>query len=202
MTEKTAKEVATKIISNINDETWRKYYFASLQDDATLHDQVLAFHDMYGSPIRQKVQPRLVDVSDEEIALRINLVAEEFREWLDAFGLSYTLQFSNSKEVDNGDQKIVYEHATMGPKVEAVTISSIRNNIDVVEIADASGDLKYVLEGADITFGIPSQKISQEIHASNMTKLDEKGQPIFREDGKIMKGEFYTPPNLEAIIKG
>ncbi len=38
------------------------------------------------------------------------------------------------------------------------------------------------------------------VHESNMSKLDEDGKPIYREDGKVLKGPNYKPPNLEDLI--
>ncbi len=38
------------------------------------------------------------------------------------------------------------------------------------------------------------------VHESNMSKLDEDGQPIYREDGKVLKGPNYKPPNLEDLV--
>jgi predicted HAD superfamily Cof-like phosphohydrolase len=38
------------------------------------------------------------------------------------------------------------------------------------------------------------------VHESNMSKLDEDGQPIFRKDGKVLKGPNYAPPNLEDLV--
>lgn len=71
---------------------------------------------------------------------------------------------------------------------------------DIVAVADALGDLDYVVNGAAIEHGINLPKVTAEIHRSNMTKLGPGGLPIYREDGKILKGENYTPPNLEPVL--
>lgn len=71
---------------------------------------------------------------------------------------------------------------------------------DLVAIADALGDLDYVVNGAAIEYGIDLPAITAEIHRSNMTKLGPDGKPIYREDGKILKGEDYEPPRLEPIL--
>lgn len=73
---------------------------------------------------------------------------------------------------------------------------------DIVAIADALGDLDYVVNGAAIEYGIDLPKITAEIHDSNMTKLGPDGNPIYREDGKILKGADYRPPNLEPLLRG
>jgi len=73
-------------------------------------------------------------------------------------------------------------------------------NDDIVGVADALGDLEYVVNGAALVWGINLPEVVKEIHRSNMTKLGADGQPIYREDGKILKGEFYEKPNLERVL--
>jgi predicted HAD superfamily Cof-like phosphohydrolase len=75
-------------------------------------------------------------------------------------------------------------------------------NNDKVEIADALGDQLYVLLGTINTHGMQSiiEPIFEEIHASNMSKLGTDGKPIYREDGKILKGENYFRPNLKQFL--
>ena len=73
---------------------------------------------------------------------------------------------------------------------------------DIVEIADALTDILYVVYGAGHAFGIDLDKCYAEVHRSNMTKLDDDGKPLFREDGKVMKSSSYEPPNLSKIILG
>ena len=72
---------------------------------------------------------------------------------------------------------------------------------NIVEVADALTDLLYVIYGAGLTFGIDLDKTFAEVHRSNMSKLGEDGKPIYREDGKILKGPNYTPPDLTFILK-
>ena len=71
---------------------------------------------------------------------------------------------------------------------------------DLIEVADALGDLAYVIYGAAVTYGIDLDAVIAEIHRSNMTKLGTDGKPIYRSDGKVMKGPNYEPPNIEKII--
>ncbi len=73
---------------------------------------------------------------------------------------------------------------------------------DLVEISDALGDQLYILLGSILRHGMQHKIIDvfNEIHASNMSKLDSNGNPIFREDGKILKGENYFKPNLKQFI--
>lgn len=71
---------------------------------------------------------------------------------------------------------------------------------DKVEMADALADLEYVIHGMAHSLGIPSQKVFDEVHRSNMTKMGADGLPVYREDGKLMKGPNYEPPNLKPIL--
>ena len=71
---------------------------------------------------------------------------------------------------------------------------------DITEIADALGDMAYIIWGTALEYGIPLDKIIAEIHCSNMSKLDANGKPIMRADGKVLKSERYTPPNIAAIL--
>lgn len=75
-------------------------------------------------------------------------------------------------------------------------------NGDIVEIADALGDQLYILFGTILKHGLEHkiEEVYDEIHRSNMSKLDEKGQPIFREDGKILKSNLYFKPDIKKIL--
>ena len=76
-------------------------------------------------------------------------------------------------------------------------------NKDVVEIADALGDMLYIWCGTVLKHGMQDviTYIFDEIQRSNMSKLDESDQPIFREDGKVLKGANYFKPNIKKIIE-
>jgi len=71
---------------------------------------------------------------------------------------------------------------------------------DLVEVADALTDILYVTYGAGLAFGIDLDKCFAEVQRSNMSKLGADGQPIYREDGKIMKGPNYSEPDLKNIV--
>lgn len=75
-------------------------------------------------------------------------------------------------------------------------------NGDIVEIADALGDQLYILFGTILKHGLQHkiEEVYDEIHRSNMSKLDENGMPIFREDGKILKSNLYFKPDLKKIL--
>jgi predicted HAD superfamily Cof-like phosphohydrolase len=73
---------------------------------------------------------------------------------------------------------------------------------DLVGIADALGDKLYILCGTILKHGLQHkiEEVFAEIQRSNMSKLGEDGKPIFREDGKILKGPNYTPPSIGPIL--
>ena len=71
---------------------------------------------------------------------------------------------------------------------------------DLVEVADALTDILYVVYGAGHAFGIDLDECFNEVHRSNMTKLGEDGRPMYREDGKVMKGPHYSEPDLTQFI--
>jgi predicted HAD superfamily Cof-like phosphohydrolase len=73
-------------------------------------------------------------------------------------------------------------------------------NADMVEVADALTDLLYVVYGAGHAFGINLDKCFEEVHASNMSKLGADGKPIYREDGKVLKGENFFTPDLTKVL--
>ena len=85
---------------------------------------------------------------------------------------------------------------------EVFELSEAIDEMDIVAVADALTDILYVTYGAAAAFGIDLDACFKEVHRSNMSKLDANGQPIYREDGKVMKSELYSKPNLEPILFG
>ena len=74
---------------------------------------------------------------------------------------------------------------------------------DIVEVADALGDMLYILCGTIIEHGMQDliDEVFEEIHRSNLSKLDGNGNPIYREDGKVIKGPNYFKPDIKKIIE-
>jgi predicted HAD superfamily Cof-like phosphohydrolase len=70
----------------------------------------------------------------------------------------------------------------------------------MLEIADALTDILYVVYGAGHAFGIDLDDCFNEVHSSNMTKLGADGRPLYRDDGKVMKGPNYREPDLTPFI--
>lgn len=81
-------------------------------------------------------------------------------------------------------------------------LEELENAEDIVEIADALVDLHYVVMGSVLEFGLQGifRELFDEVHDSNMSKLDDEGNPIFREDGKVLKSKNYRAPELAKII--
>ena len=75
-------------------------------------------------------------------------------------------------------------------------------NGDLVEIADACGDMLYILWGTLLKHGLQHKisEVFQEIQSSNMSKLDDNGEPIYREDGKVLKSDLYFKPDIRKIL--
>lgn len=73
---------------------------------------------------------------------------------------------------------------------------------DMVEVADALGDLMYILFGTIMKHGMQHKivEVFEEIQRSNMSKLGEDGKPIYREDGKVLKGPNYFKPDIKSIL--
>jgi len=74
---------------------------------------------------------------------------------------------------------------------------------DIVGIADALGDQLYILCGTILKHGLQHkiEEVFHEIHVSNMSKLGADGKPVFREDGKILKGPGYFQPDIKKILE-
>jgi predicted HAD superfamily Cof-like phosphohydrolase len=80
-------------------------------------------------------------------------------------------------------------------------LEAAKNN-DIIEVADALGDMLYILCGTIIEHGMQNkiEEIFDEIQKSNMSKLGSDGKPIYREDGKVMKGPNYFKPDISKIL--
>ena len=113
--------------------------------------------------------------------MRLNIDLEEFLELVSACGM----------ELFHKGEPVLLENCTF--------ISNGKTP-DPVEIADALGDGIYVKYGHAIERGLPLDDCLREIHRSNMSKLDANGNPILRDDGKILKGPNYSPPDLDGVI--
>ena len=85
-------------------------------------------------------------------------------------------------------------------KEEIDELTDAIKNKDLLEVADALTDILYVTYGAGHAFGIDLDKCFDEVQNSNMSKLDENGNPIYNDSGKVMKGPNYFKPNLSKFV--
>ncbi len=74
---------------------------------------------------------------------------------------------------------------------------------DLVEVADALGDILYILCGTILKHGLEHKiaEVFEEIQRSNMSKLDADGKPIYRDDGKVLKSDLYFKPDIAGVLK-
>ena len=86
-------------------------------------------------------------------------------------------------------------------KEELNELEEAINNNNLVEVADALTDILYVTYGAGHSFGINLDACFEEVQNSNMSKLDKNGNPIYNENGKVLKGPNYFEPNLRKYIE-
>ena len=72
--------------------------------------------------------------------------------------------------------------------------------IDKAELTKELADLLYVVYGMAVTFGLPIDEVFERVHRSNMSKLGDDGKPLYRDDGKVLKGPNYQPPKLDDLF--
>ena len=114
----------------------------------------------------------------------------------EAFGLGI-----NQKPIANLSlNKLKLRYDLMAEENEEY-LEAAKNN-DLIEVADALGDMLYILCGTILEHGMQNkiEEVFNEIQRSNMSKLGADGKPIYREDGKVMKGPNYFKPNISKII--
>ncbi|MGB1449512.1 MAG: hypothetical protein ACPG8F_06695 [Flavobacteriaceae bacterium] len=122
---------------------------------------------------------------------------------LDAVALfhnAFKIGCSNSPTVDLPDDIKQLRFKLM--EEENLEYLEAAKNNDMVEVADALGDMLYILCGTILTHGMQHkiEEVFQEIQRSNMSKLGEDGEPIYREDGKVLKGPNYFKPDIAKIL--
>ena len=116
------------------------------------------------------------------------------------FHTAFKIGYSDSPTANLGESKHLLRYNLMKEENEEY-LEAVQNN-DLVEIADALGDMMYILCGTIIEHGLQykMEAVFDEIQRSNMSKLGEDGKPIYREDGKVMKGPNYFKPDFSKII--
>ena len=118
-----------------------------------------------------KVPPRDFD-NQEDRKFRMRLLTEEFKEVAGAMGFLVTVEIESNSYAPLSKENCLKELC----------------------------DLKYVTDGAAVAFDMDMDRAFIRVHDSNMSKLDDNGQPIFREDGKVLKGPNYKEPNLGDLV--
>lgn len=115
----------------------------------------------------------------------------------DAFGIENKSQPSAAVK----PEVIELRHRLMHEENEEYLEAAKAGNL--AEVADALGDMMYILCGTILSHGLQDiiEDVFEEIQRSNMSKLGVDGKPIYREDGKVLKGPGYFRPNIEAIIQ-
>lgn len=117
-----------------------------------------------------------------------------------AFHTAFKLGYLESPKADLGKDKNLLRYKLMREENEEYLEAA--NNDDLAEVADALGDMLYILCGTIIEHGMQHkiEEVFEEIQRSNMSKLGDDGEPIYREDGKVLKGPNYFKPNIEGIL--
>ncbi len=117
------------------------------------------------------------------------------------FHTSFGLGVSETLKADLGENKNKLRFNLMDEENKEY-FEAVQNN-DLVEVADALGDMLYILCGTILEHGMQHkiEQVFEEIQRSNMSKLGADGKPIYREDGKVLKGPNYFKPNIEDILE-
>ncbi|QNM85616.1 nucleoside triphosphate pyrophosphohydrolase family protein [Polaribacter pectinis] len=117
------------------------------------------------------------------------------------FHTAFKLNMNSEPIADIGEDRKKLRFELMKEENEEY-LEAAQNN-DLVEVADALGDMLYILCGTIIEHGMQDKitEVFNEIQRSNMSKLGENGKPIYREDGKVLKGPNYFKPNIKEILE-
>jgi len=116
------------------------------------------------------------------------------------FHKAFGLGVNNTPTTDIDESTINLRFSLMDEENKEY-LEAIKNN-DMIEVADALGDMLYILCGTIITHGMQDviDDVFEEIQRSNMSKLGSDGKPIYREDGKVLKGPNYFKPDISKIL--
>ncbi|OBX24564.1 putative HAD superfamily Cof-like phosphohydrolase [Gelidibacter algens] len=116
------------------------------------------------------------------------------------FHTAFKIGHRETPKADLGMEKNLLRYKLMREENEEYLEAANAN--DLVEVADALGDMLYILCGTIIEHGLQHkiEAVFDEIQKSNMSKLGEDGEPIYRDDGKVLKGPKYFVPNIQDIL--
>jgi predicted HAD superfamily Cof-like phosphohydrolase len=116
-------------------------------------------------------------------------------------------QFNTTYKVPTSETAVLPDDATMDRiysliHEELMELCDAMDTKDLVGIADALTDILYVTAQQARVIGLPVDSLLAEVQRSNMSKLGSDGEPIFREDGKVLKGPNYSPPDIKGVLGG
>lgn len=123
----------------------------------------------------------------------ISEAARKVKEFHETFGLTVNDEPTEPNFEDRDFRRVLLQE-----EAEEARRAFLEGNIEA--IAKELADVLYVTYGAALTYGIDIDQVFDEVHKSNMSKVDDEGNPIYREDGKVMKGPNYQPPRLTPLI--
>ncbi len=123
---------------------------------------------------------------------------DHVRTFHDAFGISNATEPTGTI----GDREAILRYKLIREENEEYLDAALRG--DLVEVADALGDVLYILCGTLLKHGLQHKidEVFREIQRSNMSKLDADGKPIYRDDGKVLKSDRYFRPDIASILEG
>lgn len=117
------------------------------------------------------------------------------------FHQTFGLEYHEEPTTNMSDRIIELRHRLMQEENDEYLEAAKAKDLTLV--ADALGDKLYILCGTILAHGLQHKilEVFNEIHRSNMSKLDENGKPIYREDGKIMKSSKYFLPDIKTVLE-
>lgn len=140
---------------------------------------VSEFHSVYSLPNRVDAhQPATLDF--DRLHMRMNLIGEEFTELVTAV---YGEEAGRAISEARAKARDLDDHTR-----------------DLVETADALGDLVYVVYGMALEAGIDLPAVLGEIQRSNLSKLLPSGSVVLRTDGKVLKGPDFVEPDIARVL--
>ena len=122
---------------------------------------------------------------------------DKVREFHEVFGIA----FEHAPIAELSEKDFMLRYNLMKEENEEYLDACKEGNL--TEIADGLGDMMYILFGTIVRHGLQHkiEEVFAEIHRSNMSKLDENGKPIYREDGKILKSSLYFKPQIKEVLE-
>jgi len=124
-------------------------------------------------------------------------VSNSLEQMVEQFNTTYNVPCETVPKVPDEDKATRLNNLIME---ELMELNEALDNKDVIGIADALTDIIYVTAQQALALGFPVNAMLREVHRSNMSKLGEDGKPIFREDGKVLKGPNFAEPDLEGVL--